>query len=129
MVKNESAKKVWIMRVTKDVPVFNGTVGINTEPTLAILNAHHFISGQRPLCRALALDCLVGTQNATTGIGASSQGKIEWQFKRIFHDASSRYDAQFVGWRLTGVRNCNRHDDFIFRSEERRVGKECRSRW
>lgn len=116
IVKNDRATKVCIMRVTKDVPVFIGTVGINTEPTLAILNAHHFISGQRPLCRALALDCLVGTQNATTGISPSYQGKIEWQFKRIFHDASSRDDAQLVGRRLTGVRNCNRHDDFIFQN-------------
>ena len=35
----------------------------------------------------------------------------------------SRFDIEF------GLRNGTTYNSFIIRSEERRVGKECRSRW
>ena len=43
-------------------------------------------------------------------------------------NASKRFYCEFIQ-RISGYRTLGKRSSFLLRSEERRVGKECRSRW
>ena len=60
--------------------------------------------------------------SSTAGVLTSTRGSIDGRVLR------GLFASQFISSHKLG-REAHKNQDFMKRSEERRVGKECRSRW
>jgi hypothetical protein len=127
VLENEAAAKIGVMLAAEDIPIGDTAPSINAKAALWVLGAHHFIAVERQLGGTIAFDVLTRSQNSPAWVVSSSKGEIKRHFDRMFQQARSGNDTQFVGWRLPSVfyGNFGRDVYFMFGTMNVDVGSSC----